>query len=149
MSKDMVITLLEQVSRGEVSVGDARAALEGVDLDEETYEAAIEHGVFNYVEPGTVVRASLAPGGASALVVLFFIWGFGWTLYWAGSLIYGLFAGRGQQQLSYHMALTMVTLMLMGMVYLKFVMPDLVIVKHRRNKYISSKDPDSWYQYEV
>ncbi len=149
MKADAVTTLLEQVARGEVSVDDARTALEGVELDEATYESAIDHGVFNQVEPGTVVRASLSPGGTSALVILFFIWGFGWTLYWSGSLSYGLFAGWDQQQLSYHMGMIMVTLMLMGMVYLKFVMPDLVIVKHRRNKYIGTKDPDSWYDYEV
>ena len=149
MKADAVTTLLEQVARGEVSVDDARTALEGVELDEATYVSAIDHGVFNQVEPGTVVRASLSPGGTSALVILFFIWGFGWTLYWSGSLSYGLFAGWDQQQLSYHMGMIMVTLMLMGMVYLKFVMPDLVIVKHRRNKYIGTKDPDSWYDYEV
>ncbi|HIC22656.1 MAG TPA: hypothetical protein EYO84_04455 [Planctomycetes bacterium] len=149
MKADAVTNLLEQVARGEVSVDDARTALEGVELDEATYESAIDHGVFNQVEPGTVVRASLSPGGTSALVILFFIWGFGWTLYWSGSLSYGLFAGWDQQQLSYHMGMIMVTLMLMGMVYLKFVMPDLVIVKHRRNKYIGTKDPDSWYDYEV
>jgi hypothetical protein len=149
MKSDAVTTLLEQVARGEVSVDDARTALEGVELDEATYESAIDHGVFNQVEPGTVVRASLSPGGTSALVILFFIWGFGWTLYWSGSLSYGLFAGWDQQQLSYHMGMIMVTLMMMGMVYLKFVMPDLVIVKHRRNKYIGTKDPDSWYDYEV
>ena len=149
MKADAVTNLLEQVARGEVSVDDARTALEGVELDEATYESAIDHGVFNQVEPGTVVRASLSPGGTSALVILFFIWGFGWTLYWSGSLSYGLFAGWDQQQLSYHMGMIMVTLMLMGTVYLKFVMPDLVIVKHRRNKYIGTKDPDSWYDYEV
>ena len=149
MKADAVTNLLEQVARGEVSVDDARTALEGVELDEATYESAIDHGVFNQVEPGTVVRASLSPGGTSALVILFFIWGFGWTLYWSGSLSYGLFAGWDQQQLSYHMGMIMVTLMLMGMVYLKFVMPDLVIVKHRRNKYIGTKDPESWVEYEV
>ena len=116
MKADAVTNLLEQVARGEVSVDDARTALEGVELDEATYESAIDHGVFNQVEPGTVVRASLSPGGTSALVILFFIWGFGWTLYWSGSLSYGLFAGWDQQQLSYHMGMIMVTLMLMSFV---------------------------------
>jgi hypothetical protein len=37
----------------------------------------------------------------------------------------------------------------MGIVYLKWVMPDVVIVKHRRNKYMSQKDPDSWFDYKV
>jgi hypothetical protein len=149
MNRDTVTTLLEQVARGDVSVEDARTALEGVELDEATYDSAIDHGVFNQVEPGTIVRASLSPGGTSALVILFFIWGFGWTLYWSGSLSYGLFAGWDQQQLSYHMGMIMVTLMLMGMVFLKFVGPDIVIVKHRRNKYMNPKDPDSWFDYEV
>ena len=149
MDRDTATTLLEQVSRGEVSVEDARTALDGVELDEATYTSAIDHGVFNQVEPGTIVRASLAPSGTTALIILFFVWGLGWTLYWSGSLIYGLFAGWDQQQLSYHMGMTMVTLMLMGMIYLKFVLPDVVIVKHRRNKFIGQKDPDSWFQYEV
>ncbi len=51
MKADAVTNLLEQVARGEVSVDDARTALEGVELDEATYESAIDHGVFNQVEP--------------------------------------------------------------------------------------------------
>jgi len=38
---------------------------------------------------------------------------------------------------------------LMGIVYLRFVMPDVIIVKHRRNKYITSNDTEAWKQYEV
>jgi hypothetical protein len=37
----------------------------------------------------------------------------------------------------------------MGMVYLRFVMPDIVIIKHRRNKYITSNDSEGWKKYEV
>ena len=81
--------MLRQVASGEVSVEDARAALEGVTLDEETYQSAIDHGVYNKVEPGTIIRASLALNGTSALVILTFLWGVGWTLYWAGSMTYG------------------------------------------------------------
>ncbi len=36
MKADAVTNLLEQVARGEVSVDDARTALEGVELDEVT-----------------------------------------------------------------------------------------------------------------
>jgi hypothetical protein len=43
----------------------------------------------------------------------------------------------------------MVTLIIMGIVYLKWVLPDLVVVKHRRGKFVGPKDPDSWQQYEV
>ena len=47
------------------------------------------------------------------------------------------------------MAMMLTTLIIMGIVYLKWVMPDTVIVKHRRNKFIGQKDPDSWIEYEV
>ncbi len=149
MNQDVITKMLRQVASGEVSVEDAREALTGVELDEATYEAAIDHGVFAKVEPGTVVRASIAPSGSSALVVITFLWGLGWTLYWAGSMTYGLYNGWDQQQLSYHLAMTMVTLIIMGIVYLKWVLPDLVVVKHRRGKYVGPKDPEDWYQYEV
>tara|TARA_B100001996_G_C18305250_1_gene456308 strand:- start:363 stop:500 length:138 start_codon:yes stop_codon:yes gene_type:complete len=45
--------------------------------------------------------------------------------------------------------MTLLTVILMGIVYLRFVMPDVIIVKHRRNKYITSNDSDGWKQYEV
>jgi hypothetical protein len=64
-------------------------------------------------------------------------------------MTYGLFHGWDQQQLSYHFGMTMVSLIIMGIVYLKWVLPDLVIVKHRRGKYIGEKDPESWKKYEV
>jgi hypothetical protein len=149
VNQDVVTRMLRQVASGEVSIEDARTALSGVELDEETYEAAIDHGVFNKVEPGTVVRATLSPSGSSALVVLIFLWGVGWTLYWAGAMTYGLYNGWQQQQLSYYLGMTMVTLIIMGIVYLKWVLPDLVVVKHRRGKFVGPKDPDSWQQYEV
>ncbi len=149
MEKDVITQMLRDVASGKVSVADARTALSDFDLDEETYEAAIDHGVFNRVEPGTVVRASLAPSGTSALVILVFLWGVAWTLYWAGSLSYGLYHGWDQQQLSFHLGMTMVTLIIMGIVYLKWVAPDLVIVKHRRGKFVAPKDPESWQKYEV
>ena len=149
MNQDVITKMLEQVASGEVSIEDARNALSGIELDEETYEAAINHGVFNKAAPGTIVRASLRPSGTSALVILTSIWGLGWTLYWAGSMTYGLFHGWDQQQLSYHFGMTMVSLIIMGIVYLKWVLPDLVIVKHRRGKYIGEKDPESWKKYEV
>tara|TARA_B100001750_G_scaffold91856_1_gene72525 strand:+ start:1057 stop:1506 length:450 start_codon:yes stop_codon:yes gene_type:complete len=149
MKQDVVTKMLRQVASGEVSVEDARAALEGVELDESTYEAAIDHGVFNRVEPGTVVRASLARSSTSALVVFTILWGLGWTLYWAGSMMYGLFNGWDQQQLSFHLGMVMITLIIMGIIYLKWIAPDLVIVKHRRGKFAPPKDPDSWHKYEV
>ena len=149
MKRDTVVKLLEQVASGQVSVEDARAALEGVELDEDTYISALDHGVFNEPDPGTIVRASRSPTGESALVVLTFVWGLGGTLYWAGATTYGLFAGWDQQLLSFFFGMAMVTLMIMGIVYLKWVMPDIVIVKHRRNKYMSQKDPESWYDYKV
>ena len=149
MKRDLVVKLLEQVASGEVSIEDARAALEGVELDEDTYVSALDHGVFNEPEPGSVVRASMSPTGESALVLLTFVWGLGWTLYWAGATTYGLFVDWNQQLLSFFFGMTMVTLIIMGIVYLKWVMPDVVIVKHRRNKYMGPKDPESWFDYKV
>lgn len=141
--------LLREVKSGKVSVEDARDALTGVDLSEENYIAAVDHGVFNEPEAGTIVRASLSPSGESALVVVFALWGILWTLFWAGTLSYGLFNHWDQQRLSFHLAMTLLTVILMGIVYLRFVMPDVVVVKHRRNKYITPNDTEGWQQYEV
>ena len=109
MKRDTVVKLLEQVASGQVSVEDARAALEGVELDEDTYISALDHGVFNEPDPGTIVRASMSPTGESALVVLTFVWGLGWTLYWAGATTYGLFAGWDQQLLSFFFGMATVS----------------------------------------
>ena len=141
--------LLRQVKSGEVGVDDARKALEEASITEEAYSAAVDHGVFNSPKPGTIVRASLAPSGDSWLIVLVGLWGIFWTLYWAGSLSYGLFNHWDQQMLSFFMSMMLSTLIIMGIVYLKWVMPDTVIVKHRRNKFIGPKDPESWVEYEV
>ena len=47
MKDDIVMRLLKQVKSGEVSLDDARAALEEVSLSEDAYNAALDHGVFN------------------------------------------------------------------------------------------------------
>jgi hypothetical protein len=47
MKDDIVLQLLKQVKSGKVSIEDARSALEGVDLSEENYLSAVDHGVFN------------------------------------------------------------------------------------------------------
>ena len=62
MAKDVITDLLERVVRGEVSIKDARAALSDSSLTEEQMEAAIDHGVFNVAEPGTIISASLDTG---------------------------------------------------------------------------------------
>ncbi|MBP72023.1 MAG: hypothetical protein CMA70_00340 [Euryarchaeota archaeon] len=149
MKDDTVMKLLRQVKSGEVSVEDARVALEEASLTEESFAAAVDHGVFNEVAPGTIVRASLAPSGDSWLIILVGLWGILWTLYWAGALAYGLYNHWDQQLLSFNLAMTLLTLIIMGIVYLKYVLPDVVIVKHRRNKYITSHDTNSWKKYEV
>jgi len=149
MRDDVVLELLKQVKKGKVSVEDARTELEGVELSEENYLSAIDHGVFNDPVPGTVVRSSLSPAGDSIIVVLLGLWGIVWTLFWAGSLSYGLYNHWDQQLLSLFLAMTLTTLIIMGIVYLRFVMPDLVIIKHRRNKYITSNDSEGWKKYEV
>ena len=82
-------------------------------------------------------------------VTIVFVWGLFWTIYWSGGLAYGLFNHWDQQLLSFFMAMMLTTLIIMGIVYLKWVMPDTVIVTHRRNKFIGPKDPESWVEYEV
>ena len=83
MAKDTITQLLEKVASGKVSVKDARTALDGASLTEEEMDSAINHGVFNPAEPGTVISASLAPSGKSALTMFFFGWGIFWALFWA------------------------------------------------------------------
>ena len=145
----MVLRLLREVRAGKVSVEAARDALEGVSLSEEVYNTAVDHGVFNDPEPGSIIRASISPSGDSWLVVIFALWGILWTLYWAGTLSYGLFNHWDQQRLSFHLGMTLLTIILMGIVYLRFVLPDVIVVKHRRNKYIPPNDHEAWQQYEV
>jgi membrane-bound ClpP family serine protease len=139
MREDVVLELLKQVKSGKVSIDDARSALDGVELSEETYEPT----------PGTVVRSSLSPAGDSIIIILLGLWGIVWTLFWAGSLSYGLYNHWDQQLLSLFLAMTLTTLIILGIVYLRFVMPDLVIIKHRRNKYITPNDSEGWKKYEV
>ena len=148
MQKDVITKLLTEVASGKVSIDDARKALEDVELDEETYLSAVDHGVFNPAEPGTIINASLAPSGGSALVILFFCWGVFWTLFWIGSFLYGLFNGWDQQMLAFDFAMALTTIILMGIVYMKWVLPDLVIIKHRRNKYIP-EHPKDWVEYKI
>ena len=149
MKTDQVLTLLRDVKSGAVSIDDARTALEGGSLSEEQYESAIEHGVFTKPKVGTVVRATISPAAESWLMVLFFIWGIFWTTYWSFTLTYGLLNGWDQQQLAFHLGMTFMTLIMMGIIYLRFVLPDLVVVKHRRNKYIPIKDTDTWKKYDA
>ena len=109
--------------------------------------SASDHGVFNVAEPGTIVSASLAPSGASYLTMFFLAWGLFWICYWSFSMIYGLAKGWDQQQLSFHLAMTMTTLIMMGIIYLKFVLPDTIIVKHAQNKFIPEHQKD-WREYK-
>jgi len=146
---DVVIRLLREVKSGRVSIDDARKMLEDVTISEDSYLAAVDHGVFNDPEPGTIVRASISPSGDSWLIVIVGLWGLLWTLYWAGALSYGLFNNWDQQILSFNCGMTLLTVIIMGIVYLKYVLPDVVMVKYRRNKYITQNDPDAWKEYEV
>lgn len=148
MMSDTITRLLEEVASGKVSIKDARAALEDAELTETQYVAAVDHGVFNPAEPGTIVNASLAPSGGSLLLIFFFAWGLFWVLYWTSSMLYGLFMDWDQQQLSYHFAMTLTTIIMMGVVYMKWVIPDKVIVKHRRPKYVR-EHPKDWVDYEL
>ena len=148
MMGDTITRVLEEVASGKVSIKDARAALEDAELNETQYLAAIDHGVFNPAEPGTIVNASLAPSGGSLLLIFFFTWGLFWALYWTSIMLYGLFMNWDQQQLSYHFAMTLTTTIMMGVVYMKWVLPDKVIVKHRRPKYVR-EHPKDWVEYKL
>jgi hypothetical protein len=148
MAKDVITDLLERVVRGEVTIKDARAALSESTLTEEQMEAAIDHGVFNPAEPGTVISASLAASGASYLTIFFFVWGVFWTLYWGATTLYGLFNKWGQEQLSYHLAMALTTLIMMGIIYLRFVIPDKIIVKESMNKFVPEHQKD-WQDYKI
>jgi hypothetical protein len=146
---DVVMRLLKEVKSGRVSIDDARKMLEDVTISEDSYVAAVDHGVFNDPEPGTIVRASISPSGDSWLIIIVGLWGLLWTLYWAGALSYGLFNNWDQQLLSFNCGMTLLTVIIMGIVYLKYVLPDVVMVKYRRNKYITQNDPNAWKEYEV
>ena len=144
---DMITNLLRDVAKGKVSVEDARLALEDATLTEEQLESAIEKGVFKEAEMGSIVSATLAPSGASYLTIFFFAWGIFWSCYWIFSLIYGLAKDWDQRQLSFHLAMGITTLIFMGLVYLKFVLPDTIIVKNAMNKFTPEHQKD-WKEYK-
>ena len=144
---DMITNLLRDVAKGKVSVEDARLALEDATLTEEQLESAIEKGVFKEAEMGSIVSATLAPSGASYLTIFFFLWGIFWSCYWIFSLIYGLAKDWDQRQLSFHLAMGITTLIFMGLVYLKFVLPDTIIVKNAMNKFTPEHQKD-WKEYK-
>ena len=142
MKDDTVMKLLRQVKSGKVSVEDARVALEDAALTEEAFEAAVEHGVFNEVKPGTIVRASLAPSGDSWLIIMVGLWGILWTLLGRSPSIRTL-PTLGSTTSRIQSGYDPTHLIIMGIVYLKYVLPDVIVVKHRRNKYITSHDTNS------
>ena len=144
---DEVTRLLRMLADGTVPIEDARKALLEVSLTEAQLDEAIDRGVFAEAEVGSIVSATLAPSGASYLTVGFLLWGLFWVMYWSFSMMYGLIMGWDQQQLSFHLAMTLVTLIMMGIVYLKFVLPDTIIVKHAANKYIP-EHPKDWREYK-
>ena len=144
---DMITNLLRDVAKGKVSVKDARLALEDATLTEEQLESAIEKGVFEEAEMGAIVSATLAPSGGSYLTMFFFVWGIFWSCYWIFSLIYGLAKDWDQRQLSFHLAMGITTLIFMGLVYLKFILPDTIIVKNAINKFVPEHQKD-WKEYK-
>ena len=147
MMDDTITTLLRGVAKGSISIEDARTALQDASLTEDQMQKAIDHGVFNPAEPGSIISATLAPSGASYLTVLFFVWGLFWSFYWSFSMLYGLFNHWDQQQLSFHLAMTLTTIILMGIIYLKYVLPDTIIVKYARNKFVPEHQKD-WQEYK-
>ena len=148
MMDDTITKLLRGVAKGKISVEAARKSLEDASLTEERMDVAIEKGVFTEADLGSIVSTKLAPSGASYLTMFFFVWGIFWSCYWVFSLIYGLANGWDQRQLAFHLAIATTTLILMGLVYLKFILPDTIIVKHAMNKYIPEHQKD-WKEYKV
>ena len=145
---DTITKLLRGVAKGDITVEDARKSLEDASLTEEEMEMAIDKGVFNEADMGSIVSAKLAPSGASYLTMFFFIWGIFWSCYWIFSLIYGLAKDWDQRQLSFHLAMATTTLILMGLVYLRFILPDTIIVKNAMNKFTPEHKKD-WKEYKV
>ena len=60
---DTITTLLRGVAKGNISIADARTALESASLTEEQMQKAIDHGVFNPAEPGSIISATSSPIG--------------------------------------------------------------------------------------
>ena len=148
MMDDTITKLSRGVAKGDISVEDARKSLEDASLTEEEMEMAIDKGVFTEADMGSIVSAKLAPSGASYLTMFFFVWGIFWLCYWVFSLIYGLAKDWDQRQLAFHLAMSVTTLILMGLVYLRFILPDTIIVKNAINKFIPEHQKD-WKEYKV
>ncbi len=145
---DTITKLLRGVAKGDISVEDARKSLEDASLTEEEMEMAIDKGVFTTADMGSIVSAKLAPSGASYLTMFFFVWGIFWLCYWTFSLIYGLAKDWDQRQLAFHLAMSVTTLILMGLVYLRFILPDTIVVKNAINKFVPEHEKD-WKEYQV
>ena len=65
MANDLLEKLLHDVALGKINVKDAKKALEGVDLEKEDFQKAVDFGVFTEAEPGTVIKATISPSGGS------------------------------------------------------------------------------------
>ncbi len=145
---DTITKLLRGVAKGDISIEDARKSLEDASLTEEEMEMVIDKGVFTTADMGSIVSAKLAPSGASYLTMFFFVWGIFWLCYWTFSLIYGLAKDWDQRQLAFHLAMSVTTLILMGLVYLRFILPDTIVVKNAINKFVPEHEKD-WKEYQV
>ena len=73
MANDLLEKLLHEVALGKINVKDAKKALEGIDLEKDDFQKAVDFGVFTEAEPGTVIKATISPSGGSALVSLIFL----------------------------------------------------------------------------
>ena len=106
MMDDMITNLLRDVAKGKVTVEDARLAGR-CNTYRRQLESAIEKGVFEPAEMGTVVSASLAPSGGSYLTMFFFVWVF-WACYWFLSNLWPA-KDWDRTQLSFHLAMGITT----------------------------------------
>ena len=63
MANDLLEKLLHEVALGKINVKDAKKALEGIDLEKDDFQKAVDFGVFTEAEPGTVIKATISPSG--------------------------------------------------------------------------------------
>ena len=108
MRDDVVMKLLREVKAGKVSVEDARDALSEVELSEDAYQKAVDHGVFNDPEPGLlfvpVFHHLVILGLSSYLLCGGF---YGPYIGLVRFLMSRLYNHWDQQRLSFHLAMTL------------------------------------------
>ena len=99
-----------------------------------------------------MVKATISPSGGSALVSLIFVWGIldyllVWNIHvWTNERMGSTTIILPHIHHNYHINHNRI-------VYQKWVLPDLIVVKHERKKFIPEhtkrKVDKDWYEYKV